>query len=115
METGERGQSKFYHDAIHIVVSCPNPGQVENAVKMGNFHLIDSVVNYECNECYVGGGSIKCGNNRQWTPAKPTCQGKYISMFVFSILIDIYRRILWSISMGWFHHYFEKSPNICFY
>ena len=91
MEAGEihthgKQISPQYLPLILIVVSCPDPGQVENAVKLGNFHLIDSVVNYECNECYVGGGSIKCESSRQWTPAKPTCQGDYIPSGLFDII-----------------------------
>ena len=54
---------------------CVDPGQVSNAIRNGRETSVGSTITYECHDGYLGGGSITCQANGQWSAEKPTCDG----------------------------------------
>ncbi|XP_070552435.1 uncharacterized protein [Ptychodera flava] len=57
-----------------IAIDCGNPGEVENAHRIGTQHSYNSIVNYTCHDGYQRNGSrtIRCTIEGRWTE-KPSC------------------------------------------
>ena len=62
-----------------VSVDCPEPGGIAHAARSeAHWPLsVGAKVVYTCNPCYIGGGTIVCQKNGQWTQ-KPTCEGEII-------------------------------------
>ena len=62
-----------------MIVRCPDPGQVVNGQRQGRVpaegYTVGTTVEYECNECFEGGGDMTCLATGRWTK-KPECEGK---------------------------------------
>ncbi|KAM3935389.1 complement component receptor 1-like protein isoform 2-T2 [Leptodactylus fuscus] len=61
-----------------LLVQCPEPGEVQNGKKKPGSvgpYLVNSKVEFECNEGYVlkGSRSITCISNNKWDSDIPTC------------------------------------------
>ncbi|XP_070557235.1 uncharacterized protein [Ptychodera flava] len=57
-----------------IAIDCGNPGEVENADRIGTQYSYNSTVIYTCHDGYYtnGSGTIRCTIEGQWTE-KPSC------------------------------------------
>ena len=69
----------FFLSSIILVIRCGDPGNVVNAVRTGTNFGFGGTVQYVCNRCYTGGGTITCQANQRWT-ARPECTSKYHSV-----------------------------------
>ena len=91
------------HKKLPILVTCQDPGQVADSVRSGSVgpYPINSRVTYTCNNCYVGGGTITCQPNGQWTQTV-VCRSKL-------------QLLLWSIPIFYqtFHLYIFNVEVVC--
>ena len=91
------------HKKIPFLVTCQDPGQVADSVRSGSVgpYPINSRVTYTCNNCYVGGGTITCQPNGQWTQTV-VCRSKL-------------QLLLWSIPIFYqtFHLYIFNVEIVC--
>ena len=57
---------------------CPDPGQIPNGRRIGfDPNSVVQTVTYQCNRCFIGGGSRTCQGTGVWSLPIPTCAGKY--------------------------------------
>ena len=59
---------------FQYLATCTDPGQVDNAVRVGTAPFtVGSIVRYNCNNCFQGGGAAVCQDTRIWSTL-PICQ-----------------------------------------
>ena len=59
---------------FQYLATCTDPGQVDNAIRTGTAPFtVGSIVRYNCNNCYQGGGAAVCQDTRVWSTL-PICQ-----------------------------------------
>ena len=56
-----------------LVVTCGDPGSVQNAQRQVINFNVGSRATYTCTNCYIGGGALTCQGNGQWSQPRPTC------------------------------------------
>ena len=88
-------------------MNCGNPGEVENAVRIGNNFLYGDEVTYTCNDGYYQssgpvGGVRTCLETGLWSEEQPQCSGRSLSALV---------PLIWSENVQKFSH--TKIVTLC--
>ena len=94
--------STFHKNIFVLLVqpqSCGDPGQVENARRSGFNFNVNGVVNYDCNQCYNGGGSITCQSNGQWSQ-RLSCRSKSLALSQ-NVSMKLYPQVMVEQTLRW--------------
>ncbi len=95
-----RRQKLSWHELLVVTCFsdlgiCNEPGGAPHAFRTGAvfpYHAGDEV-QYICNQCFTGGGSIKCLSTGKWSSVVPSCTG-FVSWSLFYSELDTYSNLM---------------------